>query len=429
MDLVKTLKKALPRYIINQIESQFSTQEDPRLEDIIDYLKRTSWVNQQRESRGSQPATRGRFSDFGRRGRDSRGRARGGQASQATSVLLKTATRLRVRIVRATRTTAMGTAMTATLVTPTVVVLTVGDSGRGDYNRGVRTFDVPRDNSQRRVWTRDNRDGTRGGRGQVPPSSTTVQLASMQSTAEADTVDAKDKPPDVKELYFSTKVAPRISMVMPGRVAGLEWDITLDTAATSSFISSDLATRVGLQIDEVDVSAYGPDGTTLNVKGMATVPLSFGALHTSIRAVVADLAKSTVYLGDDFLLQARAVLDYDDKVVTLRVGKEKHAFHLGSNDISHVLGKPLSLSAMMASHGLKPDQAILCAVVLEKPDSNGVDVDSLPQVLRDLLHEFTDRFPDELPDGLPPDRGINHVIELEPGFKPKPGYLPSILPT
>jgi hypothetical protein len=125
MDLVKTLKKALPRYIINQIESQFSTQEDPRLEDIIDYLKRTSWVNQQRESRGSQPATRGRFSDFGRRGRDSRGRARGGQASQATSVLLKTATRLRVRIVRATRTTAMGTAMTATLVTPTVVVLTV----------------------------------------------------------------------------------------------------------------------------------------------------------------------------------------------------------------------------------------------------------------------------------------------------------------
>ena len=157
---------------------------------------------------------------------------------------------------------------------------------------------------------------------------------------------------------------------------------------------------------------------------MATVPLSFGALHTSVRAVVADLAKSTVYLGDDFLLQSRAVLDYDDKVVTLRVGKEKHAFHLGSNDISHVLGKPLSLSAMMAPHGLKPDQAILCAVVLEKPDSNGVDVDSLPQVLGDLLHGFADRFPDELPDGLPPDRGINNVIELEPGFKPKPGYFP-----
>eukprot|EP00884_Botryococcus_braunii_P009020 jgi/Botrbrau1/18119/Bobra.0757s0001.1 len=77
MDLVKTLTKALPRCIINQLEGQFSTQEDPRLDDIIEFLKRTSWVNQLRESRGSQPVTRGRFTDFGRRGRDSRGRARG----------------------------------------------------------------------------------------------------------------------------------------------------------------------------------------------------------------------------------------------------------------------------------------------------------------------------------------------------------------
>lgn len=188
----------------------------------------------------------------------------------------------------------------------------------------------------------------------------------------------------LKEIYFSTKVAPRITMILPGRVAGLDLDITLDTAATPSFICSDLAERAGLNIEEVDLSAYGPDGSTLKVKGMTTVPLSFGSLVTSVRAVVADLAQSTVYLGDDLLLQSRAILDYDDTVVTLWVGKDKHTFNFGSNDISHVLGKPLSLSAVMAPHGLMPDQAILCAVVLNKPDSNGVDLEALPPTLRDL---------------------------------------------
>lgn len=37
MDLVKTLKKALPRYVVNQIEGHFSIHDDPLLDDIIQY--------------------------------------------------------------------------------------------------------------------------------------------------------------------------------------------------------------------------------------------------------------------------------------------------------------------------------------------------------------------------------------------------------
>ena len=70
MDLVRTLKNALPRFIINQIEGQFSVHDDPPLEDIIQYLRRTSWINQTRDPRGIKH-------DGGRRGNDSRGRARG----------------------------------------------------------------------------------------------------------------------------------------------------------------------------------------------------------------------------------------------------------------------------------------------------------------------------------------------------------------
>eukprot|EP00884_Botryococcus_braunii_P010916 jgi/Botrbrau1/19826/Bobra.0124s0067.1 len=161
MDLMKTLKKALPRYIVNQLEGQFSTQEDPRLDDIIEFLKRTSWVNQLRESRGSQPVTRGRFTDFGRRGRDSRGRARGRFAGYKRSYDDRYSSQGQNRP-RYTyhregyRSDSRGD-------------FNRGGPSRGDYNRGVRTFEVQRDNDrgyQRRVVIRDSRDGPRGGRGQ-----------------------------------------------------------------------------------------------------------------------------------------------------------------------------------------------------------------------------------------------------------------------
>jgi hypothetical protein len=37
---------------------------------------------------------------------------------------------------------------------------------------------------------------------------------------------------------------------------------------------------------------------------MATVPLTYGSVNISIRAMVADLATPMLYLGDDFLMQA-----------------------------------------------------------------------------------------------------------------------------
>ncbi|XP_073109928.1 uncharacterized protein [Elaeis guineensis] len=41
---------------------------------------------------------------------------------------------------------------------------------------------------------------------------------------------------------------------------------------------------------------------------------------------------------------------------------------------------------------------------------------SLPPQMKEILEEFTDVFPEELPKGLPPIRGIEHQIDLIPGF-------------
>jgi hypothetical protein len=109
--------------------------------------------------------------------------------------------------------------------------------------------------------------------------------------------------------------------------------------------------------------------------------------------------------------------------VTIRSGNTNHVFDLGTRDLPRVLGKQLSIASIIESFGTQdPNHAYLCAVTFEK--ENATDPETLPAEVKDLLDEYSDVFPEELPDGLPPDRGISHVIDLEPGFKPKPGYLP-----
>jgi hypothetical protein len=62
-------------------------------------------------------------------------------------------------------------------------------------------------------------------------------------------------------------------------------------------------------------------------------------------------------------------------------------------------------------------------VTFEKADSE-IDTAEFPSEVQELLKKYQDVFPEELPDGLPPDRGVAHVIDLDPNFSSKPGYLP-----
>ncbi|CAL9094390.1 unnamed protein product, partial [Musa textilis] len=47
-----------------------------------------------------------------------------------------------------------------------------------------------------------------------------------------------------------------------------------------------------------------------------------------------------------------------------------------------------------------------------------------PAAVANVLKEFEDVMPPELPKTLPPRRGVDHLIELEPGVKPpaRPPY-------
>ena len=53
--------------------------------------------------------------------------------------------------------------------------------------------------------------------------------------------------------------------------------------------------------------------------------------------------------------------------------------------------------------------------VLVAKQVSGEEV-SLPPQMKEILEEFTDVFSKELPKGLPPIRGIEHQIDLIPGF-------------
>ena len=48
---------------------------------------------------------------------------------------------------------------------------------------------------------------------------------------------------------------------------------------------------------------------------------------------------------------------------------------------------------------------------------------TLPSVVFDVLQDYEDAFPKEVLPGLPPKRGIEHQIDLVPGF-PLPNHAP-----
>jgi hypothetical protein len=104
----------------------------------------------------------------------------------------------------------------------------------------------------------------------------------------------------------------------------------------------------------------------------------------------------------------------------------------GVTDDNHEEFKPVGLIADVQFRRLSRKMQLDRVFVVKVTAEGGLDT-NLPDVsldMAELVCEFTpDVFRDEVPAGLPPDRGIDHMIKLQPGAKPffKPMYRPSPL--
>lgn len=264
-----------------------------------------------------------------------------------------------------------------------------------------------------------------------------------------------------------------LDMLFSGRVAGSDAqvlitpaNILIDSGATAPFISPECAKRLQLKIRRTMPAGARvrlADGSSIPSLGSCFATLTIGAFRSRVELVVAPLSSQfDVILGNTWLQQHEAILNYGDQSVTLFRNSRKYTISLAKqraargdgtdhvhsptattvdNDTSQLgysarrtqFSKRHLMSANQAgnavrnknsSHFLVTVQQILDAA--ESLDANLVA--SMQQTggntkLDKLLRDYADRFPESLPkladdDPNTPPLYDGHTIPLEPGHKP-----------
>jgi hypothetical protein len=173
--------------------------------------------------------------------------------------------------------------------------------------------------------------------------------------------------------------------------------ILFDSGATHSFISEKLLDKLGLMGSHTK-SAYKiitPGGNTSSHTIALGVPLKLGGKTIQSHLITINLDGMDVILGMDWMTRHKVVLDISNRVVAINSPTVGHTtlylpFKDGTNPCAYVT---------TISH-----------------------LDEIPVVC-----EYPNVFPDEL-TGMPPDRGVEFVIELQPGTAPiskRPYRMPS----
>jgi hypothetical protein len=172
--------------------------------------------------------------------------------------------------------------------------------------------------------------------------------------------------------------------------------ILFDSGATHSFISNNCGTRIGLDLCPTQGSYMisSPGGKITSNQMVKSVPIQLGSQVIKIDLVLLNLEGIDVILGTNWMTEHRVLLDISSQVV----------------EINSPYQKTISLYL--------PRQEYLYSCTYAITDIKVQDIL--------VVCEYPDVLPDDLP-GMPPDRGIEFIIELQPGTAPiskKPYRMP-----
>lgn len=141
--------------------------------------------------------------------------------------------------------------------------------------------------------------------------------------------------------------------------------------------------------------------------------------RTVVCHVLSMATSFDVILGQTYLTQRRAVLNYNEKVVTLF--KDDKCVHLrpgvGRETAVKRAPEPLLLSALQLKRAVRKAFKCFMVQVLPSGEITAVSGSTTKAQVDALLREFADVC-QGLPAGLPPERRCAHVIPLVPGAKP-----------
>ncbi len=128
---------------------------------------------------------------------------------------------------------------------------------------------------------------------------------------------------DAPQTSLVLNAAARSKLEFQGKVGCMPAEFLLNLGAGISFVSRHFAEKAGLSWDKAseDFQVSMPDGSLSPVIGQCKVRGRIQAYQCLVTLLVTDLADHyDVILGESWLLQHSAYLDFDKKSVMLRKG-------------------------------------------------------------------------------------------------------------
>jgi hypothetical protein len=239
-------------------------------------------------------------------------------------------------------------------------------------------------------------------------------------------------PPEIAATAVVAQMST-MSMLFTGKVNNTTATFLLDSGASHSFISNNLAARLNLQLQRATGNITTADGHSTAIIGQCLCRIQLQQ-HSSVTPMYACTLNDNfdIVLGDEWLLKHRAYLDFTNRTCVLQQGAKRVTITAPAAE-----SKPLahSFNLILSSTQLKTavrQGAEVFLVILQHTQQESVSDTQLNAYqigehgnqaldktdLDKLLAEYADVFPDELPQLQEVDRQVPRIAELIPGAKP-----------
>jgi hypothetical protein len=202
-------------------------------------------------------------------------------------------------------------------------------------------------------------------------------------------------------------------MSFSGQVAHQDASVLMDSAASHCFVSSSFAKTFGLKVKIGSNTLVLGNGDEVPTDRHIKVHVKIQRYQSQIICLVAKLSEGIdLILGNNWLVQHKARLDFESKCCVLYKGRRKMTVHV--NPMQCQSPNPHRFIAMQFKRsiwmGATPFLVQLTAV-----GDDVVDIVAAPYAT--VLEEYADVF-QPIPTWLLPEREMAHTILLEPDGKP-----------
>ena len=141
-----------------------------------------------------------------------------------------------------------------------------------------------------------------------------------------------DPPVSPMHCNFSTEEGESLMMVFPGIIRAAPVQILIDSGASHNFIDQSLCQKLGLTINKDPGQVACGGNATVSSLGYVHVQLQMQSYVETVRLIVmpvADTAAFQVVLGQQWLRQHGASIDYTHECVSLRHNNRQHVLACG----------------------------------------------------------------------------------------------------